>query len=233
MNWSKLTDDPLNKNIKLLIQKHLNSISHLYSKDLLSFFCEKSLDRKVLHIGCYEHNNNYMNSDSWKHKQIHKVSRKCIGVDINKKGIQFMNKLGFAAIYADATSNKFLGSKFNVLIAGDVIEHVQNIKGFMKFLRRHLSTNGRIYISSPNPFFFSHVLSAWTSRPMVANFEHTTWISESTMLEICRRSKFTLEKIIYPIGKSNKSIFLRLIKTLTFKLGGTFFFTTIIYELKK
>lgn len=233
MDWTELTKDPLDSQIGLLIKRHLRLISEIYPRNLLSLFLDEARNKNTLHIGCYEHDEKYLNSDAWKHKYIHEVSKNCVGLDINKQGVDHMNELGYTAVHADATSDISLGAMFDVIIAGDVIEHVENIRGFMNFTSKHSAMNGKIYISTPNPFYFQHVFSAWTSRPMIANFEHTTWISESTMLEIARRSELTLEKIIYPIGNSSKSFFLKTLKNFSFKLGSTILFTTIVYQLSR
>ncbi len=144
-----------------------------------------------------------------------------------------MKSLGYGAVHADATSEIDLGHLFDTIVLGDVIEHVENIGGLIKFSSRHLASNGFICISTPNPFFIGHVLSAWTNSPAVANFEHKTWISESTMLEVARRSKLNLDNIIYPIGKSHNNFLYKLLKIITYRLRSTMLFTTIIYRLKK
>jgi SAM-dependent methyltransferase len=233
MDWTELTNDPLDSETILLMKSHLRSISYIYPRDLLSLFVDKARDKDTLHIGCYEHDEKYLKSDAWKHKRIHEVAKSCVGLDINKQGVAHMNELGYTSVHADATSDISLGKEFDVVIAGDVIEHVDNIGGFMSFNSRHSLQNGKIYISTPNPFYCQHVFSAWMGRPMIANFEHTTWISESTMLEIARRSELKLERIIYPIGNSSKSYFLKVLKNLSFKLGSTMLFTTIVYQLSR
>ena len=233
MDWTKLTNDPLDKNTAHMIRVHLKGISKLYRRELVSYFCDIARDKNTLHIGCYEHDEKYVNSEAWKHKSINDVAKSCTGLDINKNGVEHMKRLGYDAVHADATSEIDLGQLFDTIIAGDVIEHVENIGGLIRFSSRHLSPNGYIYISTPNPFFVGHVFSAWTNSPAVANFEHTTWISESTMLEVARRSGLNLDKIIYPIGKSHNNFLYKLLKIITYRLRSTMLFTTIIYRLKK
>ena len=233
MDWTKLTNDPLDQSTAHMIREHLKGISKLYSRELVSYFCDIAKEKNTLHIGCYEHDEKYLNSEAWKHKSINDVAKSCTGLDINKNGVEHMKSLGYDAVHADATSEIDLGKLFDTIIAGDVIEHVDNISGLIRFSSKHLSANGKLYLSTPNPFYIGHVLSAWTNRPTVANFEHTTWLSESTMLEVARRSGLTLEEIIYPIGNSYKSIFFRWAKKITFKFRSTMLFTTIVYRMAK
>jgi SAM-dependent methyltransferase len=205
----------------------------LYNKELVGFFCDTAKGKDTLHIGCYEHDIKYMNSKSWKHKSINNIAKSCIGLDIDKSGVEHMKAMGYDVVHADATSEIDLGKSFDTIIAGDVIEHVDNIGGLIRFSSNHLSKSGNLYISTPNPFYIGHVLSAWVNRPMVANFEHTAWLSESTMLEVARREGLVLEEIIYPIGNSHKSAFLRLLKKMFFALRSSMLFTGIVYRIKR
>ncbi len=232
MDWTEHTADPLDKNVATLLRSHLREISELYKNDLLSYFCEVSKSKNTLHIGCYEHDEKYLNSDKWKHKKINEVAQSCVGLDINEHGVAQMQDLGYEAIHADATSDLNLNRTFETIVAGDVIEHVDDIVGLMKFSSRHLSKTGSLYISTPNPFFIGHIKSAWINRPVIANFEHTTWISESTMLEISRRSGLVLDKIIYPIGNSHAMFLYKLAKIIAYRMNNSMLFTTIIYRLK-
>lgn len=231
MDWTKKTNDPLDTRVADIVRNHLREISRLHDKDLLNFFCDVANQKNTLHIGCYEHDEKYLNSPSWKHKKINEVAKSCIGLDINSDGIKKMKGMGYEVVHADATSDEYLGKNFETIIAGDVIEHVENIGGLIRFSTKHLTSDGSLYISTPNPFFIGHVISAWTNRPQVANLEHTTWLSESTMLEIARRSGLILSEIIYPIGKSHNSLLSRFLKTATYNFGSSMLFTTIIYRL--
>jgi SAM-dependent methyltransferase len=232
MDWTKLTSDPLKDDVCSAIRTYLRSISGLYSGGLVDLFCLVAKDSEVLHIGCYEHDINYLQSDNWKHRKIYKASKDCIGLDINKKGVEEVKKLGMPAVCCDATSNNYIGRLFDVIISGDVIEHVDNIGNFIDFNVRHILPNGVIYISTPNPFFIGFVRNAWTGGPMIANFEHTAWISESNMLEICRRKNLKLEKIIYPTGTSNANPIIRMIKKISFRMRSTSLFTSIVYVVR-
>lgn len=233
MDWTKATNDPLNQVVARGIRDHLKKISCFYSKELVSFFCDVAKGKDVLHIGCYEHDHKYVQSENWKHKKIDDIALTCVGLDISERGVDYMKSLGYETVHADATSTIDLKKRFDTIIAGDVIEHVDNIGGLIRFSARHLTDNGDIYFSTPNPFYFGNVVAAWTKRPMIANFEHTAWLSESTMLEVARRENLVLEKIIYPCGNSSKNTFYRWLKKISFKLRSTIFFTTIIYQLKR
>jgi hypothetical protein len=153
MDWTKLVNDPLDQSTAQIIRGHLKSISTLYSGELVGYFCDIAKGNNVLHIGCYEHDEKYLKSKNWKHKRINDVAKSCTGLDINKTGVEHMKTLGYDAVHVDATSEIDLGQFFDTIIAGDVIEHVENIGGLIQFSLRHLSPNNYIYINT-KPFFY-------------------------------------------------------------------------------
>jgi SAM-dependent methyltransferase len=232
MDWTKLTSDPCDVPTREKIKIHLKERQHLYRGSLVSFFNDCAKDKEVLHIGCYEHDEKYYNSEKWKHKSINEAASECLGLDINSIGIQKMIESGYDAVCMDATSDSYIGKKFDIIVVGDVIEHLTNFSGLIEFCKRHLKIDGALIISTPNPFYIGSVLPAWLSGPMIANFEHTCWLSESTILEICRRHDIELESIYYPIGNSSKSYFISVIKRLTYSLRSFMLFTTIVYKIK-
>lgn len=77
MDWRKETNDPLDTRVVGGVRNHLRKISRLHDKDLLNFFCDVAKHRDTLHIGCYEHDEKYLKSPSWKHKK-NKRSRKVL-----------------------------------------------------------------------------------------------------------------------------------------------------------
>lgn len=233
INWNSYTNDPLDNNIKLKIYDYLTKLQAIYKGSLLEYFGNVASKKNVLHIGCVEHDELYMNLETWKHKIINDCSLTCIGLDINKIGIEKMNARGYPAICMDATSDNYLDQKFDIIIVGDVIEHLTNIGGLIKFCKNNLEDNGSIIISTPNPFYLGSVFAAWFKGPMIANFEHTCWLSESNILEICRRHDLSLVNIIYPTGKSTKNKIIFMIKKISFKLKSFFAFTCVVYEIKK
>lgn len=130
-----------------------------------------------------------MNSPNWKHRHIVNASKKCLGVDILEPLVKKLNNSGFNVVCADATSNSDLGERFEVVVVGDVIEHVNDPVALVKFCARHLKdANSRIYISTPNPFFDSWREMLKHDGTFIANFEHTSWITPTNMVEIATRA---------------------------------------------
>lgn len=232
IDWTESTDDPLDGPVRVQIESYARSISGIVNQSLGDLFCKESQGQTVLHIGCYEHSDKYMQSPDWKHRRMAAVAKRMVGLDINEAGVTAMREQGFEAVCADATSEVDLGDRFDRVIIGDVIEHVGDAQGLLAFGARHLKPGGKMIISTPNPFFIGHVRKAWRSRPMIANFEHVSWVSESNMLELARRTGLELSRIRYPVGNTSRSLILSLVKRLSYPVAGTALFTSIVYTLR-
>lgn len=232
-NWTSFTDDPLDLATKKTMRSFLSQRCTIHKGSLVGLFVEFARNRSVLHIGCCEHTESYIQSTDWKHRILARSASRIVGIDINETVLSAVQKEGFEAHCVDATSDVDIGERFEVVIIGDVIEHVDNPVKLLKFAERHLSQGGRIFVSTPNPFFLPHIYNALVKGPLVANFEHVSWITESNMLELARRSSLDLVAVRYPLGRSSANAILRFFKKTTFKIFRTALYTTIVYELQK
>ncbi len=137
-------------------KKYYNSVSDLnlqrggYYPEKIQFF-EKNLahlkkrfgrDLRILDIAC---NDGYL-------AQIYSKYGSVSGVDLNEEAVKKARVSGIDAIVADAFNidTVFSGKKFDVVIAGDIIEHVFDTDLFLKKIYDTLDTNGTVLLSTPN-----------------------------------------------------------------------------------
>ena len=98
----------------------------------------------VLDIGCHE---GYAGSDLIKNNNV------VYGVDIVKDNVDRALSKGIKAIHLDITEDKplpFEDNFFDVIIAGEVIEHVLDTDHFMRKIYSKLKTGGLLVLSTPN-----------------------------------------------------------------------------------
>lgn len=202
-DWRQFTDDPNNAAVALKFREYLLSIREFTVMHRDRYIINKCTNKSVLDIGPCEHTEMYMKSPDWFFGQLKKVTRKVVGVDVNEKLTHVAQKLGHDIRFVDATSNIDLGEKFDVVHGGDVIEHVTNLGGLLSFMKRHITQDGEIIISTPNPFFKSHFFSVFRKGTLVPNFEHTCWITPSCINELAFRQGLVLKKICYPVKPSS------------------------------
>jgi SAM-dependent methyltransferase len=83
---------------------------------------------------------------------------KITGIDIQNKGKEFIRVL-------DVEKGFDLEQKFDLILACEVIEHIVDTEFFLENLSKHLKSNGRLIISTPNLLF-------WVNRVvMMAGFK--------------------------------------------------------------
>jgi 2-polyprenyl-3-methyl-5-hydroxy-6-metoxy-1,4-benzoquinol methylase len=202
-NWREYTEDPNNAQVAQKFRSHLLSIREFKIIDSDDYLLDECKGKAVLDIGPCEHTEDYINHKNWFFRKVTKVAERVVGVDINQKLCKYAQELGFDMRHIDACSEEFLGEKFNLILAGDVIEHVSNIGGLLRFIKRHLAIDGKVIITTPNPFSYRHffnVLKKGTSAP---NLEHTCWITPTCMHELAMREGLNLKQITFPIKPSS------------------------------
>ena len=99
---------------------------------------------------------------------------------------------GFNVVCEDATSDVYLGEKFDIVHIGDVIEHVSDPQRLLAFAARHCSQGGRIIVRTPNPLNFDYSNKSRLNRISVENMEHISYIVPFHALELARRAKIAL-----------------------------------------
>ena len=202
-NWREYTEDPNDAEVAAKYNEFLLSIKkyELIRRDdfILNLFKGKS----VMDIGPCEHTEEYMANENWFFRKILNVSDHVVGVDINKKLVDHAQTLGLDIRYADATSEEDFKEKFDVVHAGDVIEHVSDAGGLLKFMKRHLKEDGKLVLSTPNPFYWKYFKKALKQGNCVPNFEHTSWVTPTCMNELAVREDLILKNICYPIKPSS------------------------------
>lgn len=115
----------------------------------IKFYVDHARGRDVLDIGCVMHNPENYRSRYWIHKALKAVSRTLIGIDLYDEGVRALRGRGFDIITADAQSFD-LDRQFDVIVAGDVMEHLEDLRGFIVSCRaRNRSARCGHQTSSP------------------------------------------------------------------------------------
>ena len=198
MDWSKLTSEPNDFVVRKLMLETIKSIRIPYVGSWRSFLIDNVRRRKTLDIGVVEHNINYIVNDSWLHKDICASASYCLGIDILDDMVVVLRDKGYNVKCVDATSDIFLGELFDCVNIGDVVEHVNDPVKLLSFSKRHLSEDGEIVLTTPNPFYFAYFFKVLSRSSLVVNFEHISWITPSMAIEIGRRAGLKLESIVVP-----------------------------------
>jgi cyclopropane fatty-acyl-phospholipid synthase-like methyltransferase len=140
-------------------------------------------DKKVLDLGCVEHDAQTEVKNFWLHKFIKKYAKHLIGVDLEKKEIKKLNKKGYNIIYGNV-ENFDLNKKFDVVVAGELIEHLTNVGLFLDTCKKHMTYNSYLIITTPNASAIRYFLrTLFLGKNNENKFNHTYWFDYQTLIQ--------------------------------------------------
>jgi SAM-dependent methyltransferase len=115
---------------------------------------------------------------------IQREARVAVGVDVEAPQ-------GGEIIRGDMESCD-LGRRFEVVVAGDVIEHVSNQVLFLQNIHRHLTDDGILVLTTPN--------AKWPTVFLRPNETHTLWHDQFTLRHTLQRAGFVIHRLVYYPG---------------------------------
>ena len=131
--------------------------------------------KSVLDVGCASRDG----KPDWIHGLLRQQVPELVGIDINEGAIRELQAQDFNVRLADA-QNFDLGRTFDTVFAGELIEHLGNVEGFLASARRHLGPGGQLVLTTPNAFYVGNFVYRWGGHGQV-HPEHTCWFCEDTL----------------------------------------------------
>ncbi len=173
------------------------------SVPLLDFLGDYVAGKTVLDVGCVEHVASNEAADRWLHRRLVERAKSVLGIDIVESEVEKLQKRGYSIICADAMTAS-LGKTFDVIVAGEIIEHVVNPGALLTNMRRHLNENGRLVLTTPNAFYFLNALMAlfpWQKRRW--HPDHVAWYEPYVLSAMLRKTGYDPD-ICYYFNRSRK-----------------------------
>lgn len=188
-HWSEAAPDP---NDPLALALRSSAIRQAWIPEIpnrLVFLLERCDGKRVLDIGCVAHDLARMDAAHWLHGQISGVASSCLGVDIHSDGIAEMQRRGYAAIEHDLALG--LGpleseKPFDVIVAGELIEHVESMGMLFDTAAGLLAPEGELIITTPNPWA-PHRVRAAQLGIVWENTDHILFAFPSGIAELASR----------------------------------------------
>jgi SAM-dependent methyltransferase len=168
--------------------------------ELLQQLCK---GKRVLHIGCADHLpliKSKIEQRKWLHALLCEVAGECTGIDINEAAITYIKQeLNFTDVYCadittalpEAISNK----QWDVVVMGEILEHVDNPVDFLKALKTQLQLRAKqLVITVPNSFnlLVKNDISCNTED---INSDHMYHFTPYTLGRVIFKSGFELQEL--------------------------------------
>ncbi len=166
----------------------------------VGYITRACVNKKVLDLGCFDETALVKeNTGNYLFNEISKVSSLHIGVDnsalLPPEGLIFTDtiKILRANIYELDTLD-INNIDFDVIIAGELIEHLPNTLDFFAVLKKKFAGK-RLICSTPNATSFSNMVLSLSKRES-AHIDHLQVYSFKTLNTLCKVAKFADWQII-------------------------------------
>ncbi len=155
--------------------------------------------KDVIHFGCADHIeiiDTKIKKNIWLHKLIMNAARSVKGIDINKEAVDYLTKsLKIPGIFCinieeQPLPQEIADSKFDFLVMGEIIEHIDNPVQFLNSVRNKFSDiAGEIIITAPNALRWLNFKNAFRHSELI-NSDHRFWFTPYTLGKILTRAGY-------------------------------------------
>ena len=153
-------------------------------------------DRVVLDLGCVRHEVEETHKDDWLHGKIVDRASRVLGVDYLEDAVADLKQRGFNVICANVETMD-IGSRFELIVAGDLIEHLDNFGNFLDRVHAHLDDGGTFLLTTPNPVNLMRFVGILVRGEAGANPEHTCWFTQQVIAQLAERHDLEIQEIAY------------------------------------
>jgi len=132
------------------------------------------------------------------HAQLASVAKELWGIDVSAEAIAELRQAGFGnLIHGDVERldeiDVLRDQHFDVIIAGELIEHLYNPGLFLKGCRQLCSLNTELVLTTPNALVYSQPIFASLNREAI-HPDHMLMWSPATLTNLVTRSGFAIKE---------------------------------------
>lgn len=156
-------------------------------------FCNS---KNILHIGAIDRQDI---SCCGLHLKIKKVCNNICGIDIDRIGMELAKQKGINDIIllnAINISQLKCNFKIDIIVAGEIIEHLPNPGLFLRNLRRYINSDMQIIITTPNAYNIFRLLLILIGYERIHN-EHIQLYSYSTLKHLIETMNLEIAQTYY------------------------------------
>ena len=183
----------------------------------VDFLKEKCRGKKVLHLGCtnFPFTEDSLEKNMLLHLQLKEYAAEIYGFDYDQKGIDLLNSKGINHLYrADLEHLEDLDfdETFDVIVAGEMIEHLLNPGLFLKGIQRFMNPQTELLVTTVNAYcgmrFWLYGLRGKKGLNEPVHPDHMAYYSYSTLKLIVEKSGLKVpEFYFYDVGKEHRPHF--------------------------
>ena len=158
--------------------------------------------RRVAHVGFVDEHrlDAKVGQGTWLHARLAESASSLVGLDVEEEGVRWAVERGFDAHAVDAQSAEAVAElglePVDVVIAGEVVEHLDAPGPFFAALRQLVREDGLLVVTTPNAYRLLNFLAPVGGVELV-HPDHTAWHSPHTLATLLERSGWGVVGIAY------------------------------------
>jgi SAM-dependent methyltransferase len=170
--------------------------------------------KRVLHLGCtnYPYTEDAIASNMLLHFDLEKVVPDICGIDADREGIDILERHGSKNLVQgdlEHLENCPLDMTFDVIVAGEVIEHVNNPGLFLNGIKRFMNEDSELILTTVNAYcamrFFYYGARGRRGKAEPVHPDHVAYYSYSTLKLLAERHGFEVTRFyFYDLGKEHR-----------------------------
>ena len=198
----------------------------------VEFIKKLCTDKRVLHLGCtnWPYTAEAMENDMLLHFELEKTAGELFGFDYDQQGLDVLANAGAKNLYrADLESldELDLDETFDVIVAGEMIEHLNNPGLFLKGIQRFMNAETKLVITTVNAYcgmrFAIYGLRGREGTVEPVHPDHVAYYSYSTLKLLLERQNLHIDEFLfYDLGNEHRPLnpwYLNLINDICVKIS--------------
>src|SRR5258706_9980620 len=176
----------------------------------LDIIRETCRGKRVLHLGCtnYPYTQDAIDLNSLLHFDLEKVAADLWGLDSDQAGIDALVALGTKQIMLgdlERLDQLDLNDTFDVIVAGEIIEHLNNPGLFLQGVQRFMNKDSVLIVTTVNAYcamrFFYYGVRGKRGRIEPVHPDHVAYYSYTTLKLLIERHRLQIGNFyFYDLG---------------------------------
>lgn len=181
------------------VEKFLNGDGGQVTRNKRELILDLCRGKNVLDLGAVQHSwKMSLENSEWLHAAICDVALKCVGVDYLGDDVAELNRRGFHMVVGDVLTDAppEVGA-YDVVVAGDIIEHLENPGVFMEYIAAALAPGGVAVITTPSALYPAQWWTLLGRRKPAISPEHAVLFDPFTFEKLVGRGPLKVSQFYW------------------------------------